>query len=104
MKTVHADRHRLHHGRRERIDGQRPPCFEQPGWADPPSVSQGVDPFEQDPISRFRLRDVRDLRKGKRTAGRELASPYVKEGGHAVADTGVNALNARHGHLQRTPA
>ncbi len=30
MKTVHTDRHRLHHGNAELIDGTLKPCFEMP--------------------------------------------------------------------------
>ena len=34
MLTVYSDRHRLHHGHAELIDGEMKPCFEMPSRAD----------------------------------------------------------------------
>ena len=34
MHTIYSDRHRLHHGQAELIDGRFQPCFEKPERAD----------------------------------------------------------------------
>jgi hypothetical protein len=34
MLTVYSERHRLHHGHAELIDGEMKPCFEMPSRAD----------------------------------------------------------------------
>ena len=56
-------------------------------------VSLGVDTFENDPISQFRLRSEDYLAVGARIA--ELGRPtlFVMEGGYAVAEIGINAVN-----------
>ncbi len=56
-------------------------------------VSLGVDTFENDPISKFRLRSEDYLAVGARIA--ELGRPtlLVMEGGYAVAEIGINAVN-----------
>lgn len=60
-------------------------------------VSLGVDTFEGDPISFFKLRSSDFLRMGE-TIGR-LGAPtvFVMEGGYAVAEIGVNAVNVLTG-------
>ncbi len=56
-------------------------------------VSLGVDTFENDPISQFRLRSEDYLAVGARIA--ELGRPtlLVMEGGYALAAIGINAVN-----------
>ncbi|MGQ7249278.1 histone deacetylase family protein [Halomonas sp. V046] len=60
-------------------------------------VSLGVDTFEGDPISAFRLKsdDFRDM--GRRLAGLGLPTVFLLEGGYAVAEIGVNAVNVLQG-------
>lgn len=60
-------------------------------------VSLGVDTFEQDPISGFRLRSEDFLQVGADIAGARLPTLFVFEGGYAVAEIGVNAVNVLQG-------
>ena len=56
-------------------------------------VSLGLDCYEKDPISQFRL-TTDDFRKiGKRLAKLELPTLFVQEGGYAVDKLGENCLN-----------
>ncbi|RDD63113.1 histone deacetylase family protein [Ferruginivarius sediminum] len=55
-------------------------------------VSLGVDTFERDPISRFRLSSGEFPRIGARLAGLKRPTVFVMEGGYAVEEIGVNAL------------
>ena len=62
-------------------------------------VSLGVDTFEADPISSFRLTSA-DFRTYGTTIGRlGLPTVYVMEGGYAVAEIGTNTTNVLLGHL-----
>ena len=63
-------------------------------------VSLGVDTFEGDPISGFRLRSEDFLRVGEDLAGAGLPTLFVFEGGYAVAEVGVNAVNVLEGFAQ----
>jgi acetoin utilization deacetylase AcuC-like enzyme len=56
-------------------------------------VSLGVDTFEQDPISAFRLVNDDYLRIGETIARLGRPTLFVMEGGYAVEDIGVNAVN-----------
>lgn len=56
-------------------------------------VSLGVDTYEHDPISRFRLRTDDFLRMGERIGALGRPTLVVMEGGYAVDDIGVNAVN-----------
>jgi acetoin utilization deacetylase AcuC-like enzyme len=60
-------------------------------------VSLGVDTFEQDPISRFKLKNADYLRMGEAIGGLGLPTLFVMEGGYAVEDIGVNAVNVLSG-------
>lgn len=60
-------------------------------------VSLGVDTFEQDPISRFRLASGDYLRIGERIAALGRPTLFVFEGGYAVDAIGVNAVNVLQG-------
>ena len=63
-------------------------------------VSLGVDTFEQDPISRFRLVSEDYRRMGERIAGLGCPTLFVLEGGYAVAAVGVNVVNVLEGFEQ----
>lgn len=60
-------------------------------------VSLGVDTFKDDPISKFRLESTDYPRIGARIARLALPTLFVMEGGYAVADIGVNAVNVLTG-------
>ncbi len=60
-------------------------------------VSLGVDTFEKDPISAFRLRSHDYPEIGARLAGLGLPTLFVMEGGYAVAEIGVNAVGVLTG-------
>ena len=60
-------------------------------------VSLGVDTFEGDPISRFRLASADYLRVGAAIARAGLPTVFVMEGGYAVAEVGVNVVNVLQG-------
>ena len=63
-------------------------------------VALGLDTFEADPISGFRLRseDYLDVGADLRVLG--LPTVFVFEGGYAVAELGVNAVNVLEGFLR----
>lgn len=63
-------------------------------------VSLGVDTFEHDPISRFRLNSDDYLRIGQRIATLRRPTLFVFEGGYAVDAIGVNAVNVLKGFEQ----
>lgn len=60
-------------------------------------VSLGVDTFEGDPISSFALRSADYLQVGRDIAALRLPTVFVFEGGYAVAEVGVNAVNVLEG-------
>lgn len=70
--------------------------------ADALVVPLGVDTFEGDPISRFRLRSEDFLALGEAVAGAGLPTVFTMEGGYAVAEVGVNAVNVLQGFGQRS--
>jgi acetoin utilization deacetylase AcuC-like enzyme len=61
------------------------------------TVSLGVDTYKEDPISQFRLESERYLRMGEKIASLGLPTLFVMEGGYAVAEIGVNAVNVLQG-------
>ncbi|MGE0119274.1 MAG: histone deacetylase family protein [Dongiaceae bacterium] len=63
-------------------------------------VSLGVDTFERDPISRFKLKSEDYLRMGGMIAGLKRPSLFVMEGGYAVEEIGLNAVNVLTGFEQ----
>jgi acetoin utilization deacetylase AcuC-like enzyme len=63
-------------------------------------VSLGVDTFEGDPISGFKLKSDDYLRMGEDLARAGLPTVFVFEGGYAVAEVGVNAVNVLEGFEQ----
>jgi acetoin utilization deacetylase AcuC-like enzyme len=64
-------------------------------------VSLGVDTFEGDPISGFRLQCDDYLRMGEDIAAAGLPVLFVFEGGYAVEEVGRNTANVLDGFLQR---
>jgi len=62
-------------------------------------VSLGVDTYEHDPISYFKLKsaDFRDY--GARIAKLKLPTLFVMEGGYAIDAIGVNTVNVLEGFL-----
>jgi acetoin utilization deacetylase AcuC-like enzyme len=56
-------------------------------------VSLGVDTFAGDPISGFALQSSDYLRMGERLQQMGLPTVLVFEGGYAVAEVGINAVN-----------
>ncbi|MFM2252031.1 MAG: hypothetical protein RJB68_368, partial [Pseudomonadota bacterium] len=65
--------------------------------ADALVVSLGMDTFEGDPISGFKLTTQDYLRLGERLARAGLPTVFVFEGGYAVDAVGVNAVNVLQG-------
>ena len=63
-------------------------------------VSLGVDTYQGDPISRFRLDSPDYLRMGAMIAGLHLPTLFVMEGGYAVEAIGINVANTLEGFLQ----
>ncbi len=64
-------------------------------------VSLGVDTFKNDPISRFKLENDDYLRMGEAIAGLNTPTLFIMEGGYAVEDIGVNAVNVLSGFEQK---
>jgi len=62
-------------------------------------VSLGVDTYEHDPISYFKLKsaDFRDY--GARIAKLKLPTLFVMEGGYAIDAIGINTVNVLEGFL-----
>ncbi|WP_431127294.1 histone deacetylase family protein [Variovorax paradoxus] len=63
-------------------------------------VSLGVDTFEGDPVAGFSLKSDDYLRMGEDLARAGLPTVFVFEGGYAVAEVGVNAVNVLEGFEQ----
>ena len=64
-------------------------------------VSLGVDTFEHDPISFFKLTSDDFKRYGAMIAGLNLPTLFVMEGGYAVEEIGINAVNVLQGYEGR---
>lgn len=62
-------------------------------------LSLGVDTFERDPISRFKLTGDAFPRIGARLAALGLPTLFVMEGGYAVEEIGVNAVGVLTGFV-----
>lgn len=65
--------------------------------ADAIVVSLGVDTFEQDPISFFKLASEDFTSYGRMIGDLALPTLFVLEGGYAVAEVGVNVVNVLAG-------
>jgi acetoin utilization deacetylase AcuC-like enzyme len=64
-------------------------------------VSLGLDTFEGDPIAGFTLGTSDYLRIGEDIARAGVPTVFVFEGGYAVAEVGVNAVNVLDGFMQQ---
>jgi len=60
-------------------------------------ISLGVDTFEEDPISFFKLKSADYLTIGQRLEQLNLPTLFLLEGGYAVDDIGVNVCNVLNG-------
>ena len=60
-------------------------------------VSLGVDTFENDPISHFTLKEADYLEMGATIARLRVPTVFVFEGGYAVEQLGINAVNVLTG-------
>lgn len=60
-------------------------------------VSLGLDTFEGDPISSFKLKSADFIDCGRRLRSADLPTTFLLEGGYAVAEIGVNAVNVLSG-------
>jgi acetoin utilization deacetylase AcuC-like enzyme len=60
-------------------------------------VSLGVDTFEKDPISRFKLTSDAYPEMGRMIATLKLPTLFVMEGGYAVEEIGINAVGVLEG-------
>src|SRR6185437_9619384 len=60
-------------------------------------VSLGVDTFEKDPISQFKLKSEDYPKIGQRIARLGLPTLFVMEGGYAVEEIGINAVGVLTG-------
>ena len=65
--------------------------------ADALVVSLGLDTFDGDPVAGFKLQSDDYLRVGADIAAAGLPTVFVFEGGYAVAEVGVNAVNVLSG-------
>jgi hypothetical protein len=63
-------------------------------------VSLGVDTYEKDPISKFRLKSEHFLEIGAKIVNHIACSTlFVMEGGYAVDEIGINVVNLLTGFL-----
>ena len=61
-------------------------------------ISLGVDTFEHDPISFFKLTSDDFKRYGATIGGLKLPTLFIMEGGYAVDEIGLNAVNVLQGY------
>jgi len=61
-------------------------------------ISLGVDTFEHDPISFFKLTSDDFKRYGATISSLGLPTLFVMEGGYAVEEIGINAVNVLQGY------
>ena len=66
-------------------------------------VSLGLDTFDGDPVAGFKLQSADYLQVGSDLARANLPTVFVFEGGYAVAEVGVNAVNVLQGFMQDAP-
>ena len=60
-------------------------------------ISLGVDTYEKDPISFFKLTSDDFTQYGQQLAGLSLPTLFVMEGGYAVEEIGINTVNVLNG-------
>lgn len=68
--------------------------------ADALVLSLGLDTFDGDPVAGFKLQTEDYLRVGADIAATGLPTVFVFEGGYAVAEVGINAVNVLAGFEQ----
>ena len=61
-------------------------------------ISLGVDTFEHDPISFFKLTSDDFKRYGSTIAALKLPTLFIMEGGYAVEEIGINTVNVLQGY------
>ena len=61
-------------------------------------ISLGVDTFEHDPISFFKLTSDDFTRYGTTIGSLKLPTLFIMEGGYAVEEIGINAVNVLQGY------
>ncbi len=61
-------------------------------------ISLGVDTFEHDPISFFKLTSDDFKRYGATIGGLKLPTLFIMEGGYAINEIGLNAVNVLQGY------
>lgn len=66
--------------------------------ADAVVVALGVDTYEGDPISKFKLKSADYLHVGRLLGELRLPAVFTMEGGYAVADVGINVANVLEGY------
>lgn len=64
-------------------------------------VSLGVDTFEGDPISFFKLTSDDFKRYGTQLGSLNIPTLFVMEGGYAVKEIGINTVNVVSGYIDR---
>ena len=69
--------------------------------ADAVVISLGVDTFERDPISFFKLTSPDFIKVGASIASLNLPTLFVMEGGYAVEEVGINTVNVLMGFKER---
>lgn len=80
-------------------EGLADACTKIQGYApDALVISLGVDTFENDPISFFKLASDDFKRYGAAIAALGLPTLFVMEGGYAVEEIGINAVNVLQGY------
>lgn len=63
-------------------------------------ISLGVDTYEKDPISKFKLKSEDFLKIGSNIAQKiHCPSLFIMEGGYAVDEIGINVVNLLTGFL-----
>ena len=60
-------------------------------------ISLGIDTFETDPISFFKLKSDDFTTYGADIAGANLPTLFVMEGGYDIAEIGINTVNVLQG-------
>ena len=60
-------------------------------------ISLGVDAFENDPISFFKLKSENFINIGKKLSKLKIPSLFVMEGGYSIKEIGVNTVNTLKG-------
>jgi acetoin utilization deacetylase AcuC-like enzyme len=60
-------------------------------------VPLGLDTYEGDPISGFKLKSADYIQVGRALASVQLPTVFTLEGGYAVADFGINTVNVLEG-------